>query len=78
MVIAVVVQALWRLGRSALKTRWLALFGAVAAAQLGRAALFDPVTVALAAASALLLLRYRLNSAWLVLGGAAAGMLARG
>lgn len=44
--------------------------------QLGVAALVDPLTVLLAAASGLLLLRYRTNSAWLVLGGAAAGLLA--
>lgn len=43
--------------------------------QLGRAALVDPPTVLLAAASALLLLRFKVNSAWLVLGGAAAGLL---
>jgi len=30
MVIAVVIQAFWKLGRSAIKTRWLAVFGAAA------------------------------------------------
>lgn len=49
---------------------------AVVAAQLARAALVDPITVALAAASAVLLLRFRVNSAWLVLGGAAVGLAA--
>jgi chromate transporter len=49
---------------------------AVVTARLGRAALVDPLTVALAAVSALLLVRWRVNSAWLVLGGAAAGLLA--
>jgi chromate transporter len=49
---------------------------ALVTAQLGRAALVDPLTVALAAASALLLVRFRVNSAWLVLGGAALGVLA--
>ncbi len=45
--------------------------------QLGRAAFIDWLTVALAAASAILLFRWRVNSAWLVLGGAAAGVIAR-
>ena len=49
---------------------------AVVSWQLGRAALVDAVTVALASLSALLLLRYRVNSAWLVLGGAVAGIAA--
>jgi chromate transporter len=46
---------------------------AVVTAQLGRAAIVDLPALALALASALLLLRFKLNSAWLVLGGAAAG-----
>ena len=49
---------------------------AVVTAQLGRAALVDPLTVGLAALSALLLLRWRVNSAWLVLGGAVIGLMA--
>jgi chromate transporter len=40
---------------------------------LGRAALIDLPSVLLALVSALLLFRFRLNSAWLVLGGAVAG-----
>ncbi len=44
--------------------------------QLGRAALVDLTTIAIAAASAVLLLRFRANSAWLVIGGALAGLLA--
>jgi chromate transporter len=44
--------------------------------QLARAALVDPLTVLLAAVSAVLLLRFRVGSAWLVAGGAAAGVLA--
>jgi chromate transporter len=50
---------------------------AVVTWQLGRAALIDALTMVLAAASALLLLRFRVNSAWLVLGGAAVGLLVR-
>ena len=48
---------------------------AVVTAQLARSALTGPATVALAVASAVLLLRWRVNSAWLVLGGALAGVL---
>lgn len=47
---------------------------AVVAVQLGRAALVDGLTVGLAVASAVLLLRFRANATWLVLGGAAAGL----
>ncbi|MCY1019967.1 chromate efflux transporter [Pyxidicoccus sp. MSG2] len=48
---------------------------AVVTWQLGRAALVDAWTVGLAAVSAVLLIRFRVNSAWLVLGGGAVGML---
>jgi chromate transporter len=41
--------------------------------QLGRAASVDIPTAVLGFISAALLLRFRVNSAWLVLGGAAAG-----
>jgi chromate transporter len=51
----------------------LALMGVVTL-RLGAAALVDGVTVLLALASALLLLRWRVNSAWLVAGGAAVGL----
>jgi chromate transporter len=47
---------------------------AVVTWQLGAAALVDWLTVALALASAVLLLRWRINSAWLVLGGAIIGL----
>jgi chromate transporter len=47
---------------------------AVVSWQLGRAALVDPVTVLLAAAALALLLWRRVNSAWLVLAGALAGL----
>jgi chromate transporter len=46
---------------------------AVVTVQLGRAAIVDPPALLLALTSAVLLLRFKLNSAWLVLGGAAAG-----
>jgi len=45
--------------------------------QLGRSAIVDWLTVGLAIASAILLLRYRINSAWLVLGGALIGIAAK-
>jgi chromate transporter len=47
----------------------------VVTAQLARAALVDAPTVALAAASAVLVLRYGVNSAWLVLAGALVGLV---
>jgi len=45
--------------------------------QLGRSAIVDWVTLLLAMASAFFLLRFRINSAWLVLGGAAIGIAVR-
>jgi chromate transporter len=48
---------------------------AVVTAQLGRAAIVDWMTALLGAASAILLVRFQLSSTWLVLGGAAAGLL---
>lgn len=48
---------------------------AVVTVQLGRAALVDIPTVVLGAAGAFLLIRYKVNSTWLVLGGAAVGFL---
>jgi chromate transporter len=48
---------------------------AVVTYQLGRSALVDLVTSALLATSLILLLRFRFNSAWLVLGGALVGLL---
>jgi chromate transporter len=50
---------------------------AVVTSQLLRAAVVDSITVLLAAVSAFLLFRYKTNSAWLVLGGAMIGMIAR-
>lgn len=42
--------------------------------QLAAVALFDARTVVIATTAGLLLMKYRLNSAWLVLGGAVAGL----
>jgi chromate transporter len=53
----------------------LGLMAAVAW-ELGRAAVVDWPTALLAGGAALLLLRWRVNSTWLVLGGAAAGLAA--
>lgn len=52
----------------------LALMAAVTW-QLGRAALVDRFTILLAALSVVLLVRFRTNSAWLVLGGAIVGVV---
>jgi chromate transporter len=43
--------------------------------QLGVASIFDALTVALFLIATLLLIRFRVNSAWLVLGGAAVGLV---
>jgi chromate transporter len=51
----------------------LALMIAVTA-QLGRAALVDGLTTAIAGVSAILLLRFRLNSAWVILAAAGIGL----
>jgi chromate transporter len=47
----------------------------VVTAQLGWSTLVDDPTVLLALTSAVLLVRFRVNSTWLVLGGAAIGWL---
>lgn len=54
----------------------LALMAAVTI-QLGRAAIIDLPTIGLCLVAALLLIRYRVNSAWLVLGGGLIGVLLR-
>jgi chromate transporter len=54
----------------------VALMAAVAIS-LGRATLVDDWTWALGLVSAALLLRYRVNATWLILGGAALGLLLR-
>jgi chromate transporter len=48
---------------------------AVVTVHLARTALIDATTVAVGVASAALLLRFRVNSAWLVIGGACAGLI---
>ena len=48
---------------------------AVVMVQLSRTAFVDYATIAIGIAAAFLLLRYKLNSTWLVLGSAAAGRL---
>lgn len=45
--------------------------------QLGRHALVDPLTLALAVISFAILVRYKPNSAWLLIAGGAAGMLVK-
>jgi chromate transporter len=50
---------------------------AVVTWQLGWSAVRDSPTAVMAVASAVLLLRYRVNASWLVLGGAATGLAAR-
>ena len=52
----------------------LALMAAVTW-ELGRASLVDTLTVLVAVASSIGLLRFRVNSAWLVLVGAAIGLI---
>lgn len=49
---------------------------AVVTAQLGRAAIVDLPTAALAVVGLVLVLRFKLNSTWLILGGGAAGLIA--
>jgi len=45
--------------------------------QLGQAALVDPLTWVLAIVAFLLLWRFKLNSAWLILAAAVVGLIAR-
>lgn len=52
------------------------LMGSVAW-QLGTSSIVDPLTAGLAVAAAVLLIRFRVNSAWLVLGGSLVGLAAR-
>ncbi len=50
---------------------------AIVTYELGRAALIDPLTIAIAVASAIALIRYRVNPVWPVLAAALIGVLAR-
>jgi chromate transporter len=50
---------------------------AVVTWELGRAALVDPLTIVTAVISVVLLVHFRINSAWLVLGGAVVGLMLR-
>lgn len=43
--------------------------------QLGQASLIDPLTIIIGVISAVLLIKYRVNSTWLVLGGGVIGLL---
>jgi chromate transporter len=43
--------------------------------QLGRASLTDPLTILIALVSLLLLIRFKINSTWLIAGGALTGLL---
>jgi chromate transporter len=43
--------------------------------ELGRASLVDPLTLALALLAFGLLMRFKINSTWLIAGGAAIGLL---
>jgi chromate transporter len=45
--------------------------------QLGRDAIVDPLTAILALLAGVLLIRWRLNSTWLIAGGAAVGLARR-
>jgi len=50
---------------------------AVVTWQLGRSAVVDVTSLVLAVASAIVLFRFRVNSAWIVLGGALVGLIFR-
>lgn len=54
----------------------LGLMGAVTV-ELGRVSLVDPLTIVIAAVSVILLVRFNLNSTWLVVGGAIVGIICR-
>jgi chromate transporter len=43
--------------------------------QLGQSALVDPLTISIALISLVLLLRFKINSTWLIAGGALVGFI---
>ncbi len=96
-IIGVVAQALWRLGRTALKTKLLGAICiagialgfagvnagslslmAVVSYTLAREAIVDVPSILLATLSSVLLMRFHVNSAWLVLAGAIVGLAIHG
>lgn len=80
--VALVYRLLPRLQRSQ-RARWfldgvnVAAVGLMAGvtAQLARAALVDPLTVAIAVGAALVLIRFQVSSVWLVIAGGIAGVI---
>jgi chromate transporter len=66
-----------RIRRSPIAGAFLDSINAASLALMALAAFVDRVTIVFGVMAAILLLRYRVNSAWLVLGGAAGGLLAR-
>jgi chromate transporter len=82
LLVAISGPLIWRIRKSPLASRFLdgvvvaslALMGVVAW-QLGRAAIVDLSTLVIALLSAALLFRFRVNSAWLVLGAALLGWI---
>jgi chromate transporter len=77
-----ILAGLWQLGRTAVKDKFLGALGILSLAlmamvtwRLGRDSVIDLPTALLVLGSAVLLVRFRLNSLWLVLGGALIGWL---
>ena len=82
--VALTATALRRMRKSPTASAFLDGVNAAAVAlmafvgfQFAREAVVTPLAMAIAMASAILLFRYRVNSAWLILGGALTGLLLR-
>jgi chromate transporter len=82
--VAVTASILPRLRKSPTASAFLDGVNAAAVAlmafvgfQFAREAIVTPLAVAIAAISAVLMFRYRVNSAWVILGGAACGLAAK-